>query len=105
MKIEDFKKVTNDIMSNLSDQGKVTEYLTQLNDAYETTLTTNTTLQDQSKTHEKEIQALKDTNMKLFLKVQAPESDSAADSQTLETEPKLSYEKLTEDLGGTTTNG
>jgi cell division septum initiation protein DivIVA len=105
MKIDDFKKVTSNIMANLNDQAKVTEYLSQLNDSYESTYTNNSVLQEQSKSHESEIQALKDTNMKLFLKIQEPQNVSAAENISPPETPPLSYDNVVESLGGAKSDG
>ena len=97
MKPEEFKETTQNIISNLNDQGKVSDYLTQLTDVYETTHTTNTSLQDAQTEKDKEIQALKDTNMKLFLKIQDQKQETQQENKTNESPPKT-YEDLVKDM-------
>jgi cell division septum initiation protein DivIVA len=98
MKPEEFQSTTNQILTNLSDQGKVTEYLNQITEAYTTAHTTNTTLAEQQTKYEKEIQALKETNMNLFLKIQTPPEQT--NSSGSNAEPTHTYDKLLEQLGG-----
>jgi hypothetical protein len=101
MNPEEFKETTTQILSNLSDQGKVTDYLTKLTDEYHTTHTTNQTLQEQQAKHEKEINALKETNMQLFLKIQSPPGEPEPGTNTQPGQPEpLSYDNLVSDLGG-----
>lgn len=100
MNPEEFQNATNEILTNLSDQAKVTETLSKLNEAYKTTHTTNSTLQEQQTKHEKEISALKETNMNLFLKINTPQ-ESPKHVEGGSPEDKLTFEALTEQLGGT----
>lgn len=95
---EEFESKTNEIISNLSDQAKVSETLTQLNETYKTAHTSSQTLQDKTKDYEKEIKALKDTNMNLFLKVNQPPEQKPDEQQGNKTEP-LTYDKLLEGMG------
>jgi hypothetical protein len=97
MKPEDFEATTKNILSNLNDQGKISEYLTQLNEAYKTTYTTSTTIQEKQSTYEKEIQALKDTNMNLFLKINAPQESTNEESN--QTQDPLTYDNLLKEMG------
>jgi Na+/phosphate symporter len=99
MKPEEFQETTTQILANLSDQGKVSDYLSQLVDVYKTTHTTNQTLTDEQTKHQKEIQALKETNMNLFLKVQSP--DSQTNQTHTQNENNLTYDKLVSEMGGT----
>lgn len=95
MEIKDFEKVTSDILTNLTDQGKVSEYLTKLNEAYQTTYTTSQSFETKQTDYENEIKALKETNMNLFLKIKnPPENTSAANTDP---EP-LTYEKLVTEM-------
>jgi hypothetical protein len=101
MNPEEFQETTTQILSNLSDQGKVSEYLTKLVDVYKTSHTTNQTLTENQTKHEKEIAALKETNMNLFLKIQTPGENQTIDPGTNNNQDQqLSYDKLVTDLGG-----
>lgn len=97
MKIEEFETLTGNVLSNLSDQGKVSEYLNQINEAYKTNYTTTQTLTTKQSDYEKEIDGLKQTNMNLFLKLQSePENKTAAQTKTDE---PLTYDQLVEKMG------
>jgi hypothetical protein len=99
MKPEEFESVTSQILTNLTDQGKVSELLTQLNETYKTTHTTSQTLDDKQKDYEKEIQALKDTNMNLFLKLKSqPETQDQGSGSSDQSEP-MTYDKLLDEMG------
>lgn len=95
MKPEEVKKVVADIVANLSDQGKVTELLTNIVGAYETTYQTNESLTAAQQETEQKIKSLQDTNMKLFLKVAQP-----VESPKVNSDQPLSYDDLLKDFGG-----
>lgn len=95
MKKEEFKKVLSDIVANLSDQGKVTDLLTQLDTGFDTVLTERDSLNTKLEDTDIKIKSLQETNMNLFLRVSNPVPD-----KVLSTEKPLSYDDLINDLGG-----
>jgi hypothetical protein len=72
METEQFTNITTQIAQNLNNQALVTQLLTQLNDAYTEKYGVTATLTKQSQDYQKEIAALQNTNMQLFLKVSQP---------------------------------
>lgn len=95
MKPEDFTKLTTQIAQNLGNQALVTDLLTQINEAYTNTHTSQETLLEQTNDFKEKIDTLQKTNMNLFLKVSNPVPD-----EKLNTEKPLQYEDLINDLGG-----
>lgn len=87
----DWKKISTDIVSNLGDQGKITQILSDL----ETEVTTyNTRFQDLEKTVQEQtgqIDSLQKTNMNLFLKIGQPTPET-----NINTEKPMTYENLLE---------
>lgn len=98
MKPEEFEQTTSSILSNLSDQAKVSEYLTQLNETYKTTYTTNQSFEQAIEENTKEINALKETNMNLFLKINQPPKDNDQNEEE-QNEPPKTYENLLKEMG------
>lgn len=86
----DWKKISNEILKNLSDQGKITQILSD----FETDVTTfNTrfdTLEKQVGDFEGQVKSLQQTNMNLFLKLGSQTPEKVLNT----TEPKLTYEDL-----------
>jgi hypothetical protein len=72
LKIEEFKSITQSILSNLSDQAKVSELLMSLNDDYGKQIATQDQLTTKVTEQEGNIKSLQETNMNLFLKVANP---------------------------------
>jgi cell division protein FtsX len=91
MKLEDYKNLTKDILSNLSDQAKVSEILMQLNDVYGTQLAEKDQLSTKVTEQEGNIKSLQQTNMNLFLKVANPIPAAAVEDPKTET---ISYDDL-----------
>jgi uncharacterized protein (DUF3084 family) len=89
MKYEDFLKATTTIAQNLSNQGLVTETLTQLADAYRQMTENHTSLTEQSSSLTQQINALKEQNMNLFLRQGNPVT-----TPKLNEDKPLSYEDL-----------
>jgi predicted SnoaL-like aldol condensation-catalyzing enzyme len=96
VELKDFQGITAKIAQNLSNQGLVTQLLTQLNDDYSQESTTKATLLEQTAKHEATVTELQKANMNLFLKVGNPTPD-----RVIQTEKTLSYEDLVESMGGT----
>lgn len=95
MERAEFKKIISDIVGNLSDQGKVTDLLTQLDSGFETVTTNHEALSTKIADYDTKIKSLQETNMNLFLRVSNPVETPKLNS----TEP-LSYDDLINDLGG-----
>jgi hypothetical protein len=91
MKLEDYKNLTKDILSNLSDQAKVSEILMQLNDVYGTQLAEKDQLSTKVTEQEGNIKSLQQTNMNLFLKVANPIPPAAVENPATE---NISYDDL-----------
>lgn len=92
MKLDEFKSITSQIVSNLSNQGLVTELLTKLNEDYEQESTTKDTLTKQLGEFEGQVKSLQQTNMNLFLKLGNPTPDKLLNDPSPES--KLTYENL-----------
>ncbi len=96
MKPEDFKAKTTEILSNLTDQAKVSTILAELTADYDNvaveTNTAKTTAEKLTEDNEK----LRQANMQLFLKVGEPKKETEI-KQTEET--KLSYKNLFDENG------
>ena len=93
---EEHTKLIREIRNSLGDEGKVTDLLTQLSDDYEATLTTMEYVQSDVEAIKKANESLRDTNMRLFLKVG---SDPKDEPPVEETEELSSEELLKEALG------
>lgn len=93
---EEHTKLIREIRNSLNDEGKVTDLLTQLSDDYEATLTTVENVQSDAEAIRKANESLRDTNMRLFLKVG---SDPKDEPPVEETEELSSEELLKEALG------
>ena len=97
MKREEHTNLIRDIRLNLNDEGKVTELLTQLSDDYGS-ITAD--LESTKKTTEElkaQAESLRETNMKLFLKVGNP---ITPEKPTDPNEGRLKYEDLFNEKGG-----
>lgn len=94
---EEHTKLIREIRNSLNDEGKVTDLLTQLSDDYEATLTTIEYVQSDAEAIRKANESLRDTNMRLFLKVGSDPKDDPG--QPEETEELSSEELLKEALG------
>jgi hypothetical protein len=91
----------HDLRQNLTNEAKATEILTKLSDDYGETLTKS---EENAKTAEKltkDNTELRDVNMRLFLKVGVPNTNTETkpDSNTGENKP-LKYEDLFNEKGG-----
>lgn len=91
----DWKKISTQIMSNLADQGKITQILSDLETEVTTFNTRFTDLEKQSKEQASSIDSLQKTNMNLFLKIGNPVPEKIVHSS----ETKLSYEDLFTEKG------
>ena len=98
MKPEEFEKATTNILSNLSDQAKVSEELTKLNESYKNAYTTNQSFEQKTSDYNKEIQALKETNMNLFLKLNQEPEQKEENTGEPKPEPKT-YDNLLKEMG------
>jgi hypothetical protein len=94
VKIEEFKSITQSIMSNLSDQAKVSQLLMQLNDDYGQQVATQEQLSTKVTEQEGNIKSLQETNMNLFLKVANPVPQPVINTPVDE---KVSYDDLIKD--------
>ena len=93
---EEHTKLIREIRNSLNDEGKVTDLLTQLSDDYEATLTTVENVQSDAEAVRKANESLRDTNMRLFLKVGSDPKDEPPVEETEE----LSSEELLKDALG-----
>ena len=93
---EEHTKLIREIRNSLNDEGKVTDLLTQLSDDYEATLTTMENVQSDAEAIRKANESLRDTNMRLFLKVGSDPKDEPPVEETEE----LSSEELLKDALG-----
>jgi hypothetical protein len=91
VKIEEFKSITQSILSNLSDQAKVSQLLMQLNDDYGQQVATQEQLSTKVTEQEGNIKSLQETNMNLFLKVANPVPEPVINTPI---DQKVSYEDL-----------
>ena len=94
---EQIKAMLARIGENLSNQALVTELLTQIGDAYETTHTAHTALTTASGEKDKQIQDLQKTNMNLFLRVTTP---APINPDAVQGDKPMTYEDLIKDMGG-----
>ena len=95
MKLEDFKKLTADILANKDNQGKLTEILDTLVTDYTEVSTTHESMQTKLADYDGKIKDLQATNMNLFLRVAQPTPEAG-----LQTTKELSYETLLSEFGG-----
>ena len=93
---EEHTKLIREIRNSLNDEGKVTDLLTQLSVDYEATLTTVENVQSDAEAIRKANESLRDTNMRLFLKVGSDPKDEPPVEETEE----LSSEELLKDALG-----
>lgn len=95
MELQDFQNITNQIAQNLNNQALVTNLLTQLQDGFTTIHTTHETVTKQAQDYQREIKALQDTNMQLFLKVSNP-----VPPEVTKTSDPLKYEDVINQIQG-----
>lgn len=91
----DWKKISQNILSNLGDQGKLTQYLSDLETEVTTFNTRFTDLEKQAQEQTSQIDSLQKTNMNLFLKI----GNQVPDKIVHSTETKLSFEDLFNEKG------
>lgn len=89
--IQDIRKLVND------EDGKITELLTNLSDDYGKILAENSDYQLKNEKLKNDNEKLRDTNMRLFLKVGSPK-ESEEKSEEKE-EEKLTFENLFDEKG------
>lgn len=90
--IQDIRKLVND------DDGKITELLTNLSDDYGKILAENSDFQLKNEKLKNDNEKLRDTNMRLFLKVGSPKEESEEKPEEKE-EEKLTFENLFDEKG------
>lgn len=103
---EEHAALTAQILENLSEQGAVSELLSQLSDDYISTLTMleagqaeNKTLKGDIDNLQDEIKKLKESNMALYLKVTStPKEDDSEENEESE-KNDLSYDSLFNENG------
>ena len=66
---EEHTDLIREIRNNLSDEGRVTDLLTQLSDDYGTITTSYEELINNFEAQKEQMESLRETNMRLFLKV------------------------------------
>lgn len=91
----DWKKISTDIISNLGDQGKITQILSDLETEVTTFNTRFSDMERQTNEQASQIDSLQKTNMNLFLKIGNPVPD-----EKLNNTEKLTYENLFDENGG-----
>lgn len=89
MKYEEFLQETTALVQNISDQGKVTEILSKLGDAYKSLSENHSAATTQQEELTKQVSSLKEQNMNLFLRVGQP-----VDTKKLNEAEPLSFEDL-----------
>lgn len=107
MKREEHKTKLQEILNNLTDQGKVTELLAELTSDYEVVSSQLETLQESNTTLSKDAESLRSANMKLFLQIGTKEdkqdenlnNESLNDDASLDNK-KLSFNDLFDEKGG-----
>lgn len=105
MKLEEFRQFTADILSNLSDQGKVSEILTTLVDDYVGVSENLNTLTGSNSKLLEDMESLRSANMKLFLKIgdkplDEPTPNDKKDITTNQENEVMSFENLFTNEGG-----
>lgn len=88
----DWKKISSEIVANLSDQGKITQILSDLETEITTFNTKHSELEKQVLEQTGQIDSLQKTNMNLFLKIGQPVPQAP-----IQSEKKMSYEDLLND--------
>jgi len=99
MNPEQFRELVNRVAQNLSNQALVTELLTQVTEAFDTTHTSLTGVQTSNTELTSQIGELQKTNMNLFLRVTNP-NPAPINPQAVQGDKPLTYEDLINDLGG-----
>lgn len=90
--IQEIRKLVQD------DDGKITELLTNLSDAYGEIIAENSDYQLKNEKLKNDNEKLRDTNMRLFLKVGSPKEESEEKPEEKE-EEKLTFENLFDEKG------
>lgn len=93
---EEFKKKTEEILQNLTDQAKVTDILTELVETYNTQIAEKTEKEEKLKKIQEDNEKLRETNMKLFLKVGETQKQ---EKEKTEEESKPKFEDLFDENG------
>lgn len=101
METEKLKKLVNDIITNLSDQSKVTDFLNQIQEDNENSLNTMSTLNTENEKLKGDNENLRSVNMKFFLKLgeQKEKIETNTEEQEQEQEQELKFEDLFNEKG------
>lgn len=91
--IQDIRQLVQD------DDGKITELLTNLSDAYGEIIAENSDYQLKNEKLKNDNEKLRDTNMRLFLKVGSPKDDTTEEKTDEKPEEKLTFENLFDEKG------
>lgn len=91
---EDITTIINDIKVNLNDEAKVTEKLVELMDEYKQAETENNEAKTRLEAVTIDNEKLRDSNMRLFLKIGTPEETKEDKKET-----KLTFDDLLNENG------
>jgi phage gp46-like protein len=97
MKPEDFKAKTAEILSNLSDQAKVSTILAELTEDYDKEAVEKATVKSTAEKLTVDNEKLRQANMSLFLKVGEQKTNTEEKKQNEDTTPK--FENLFDENG------
>lgn len=100
MESEKLKKLVNDIITNLSDQSRVTDLLNQIQEDNDNSLNTMSTLNTENEKLKGDNENLRSVNMKFFLKLgEQKEKIETNTEQEQEQEQELKFEDLFNEKG------
>lgn len=100
MDINEYKKLTGEILKSGGDQGKVSELLTKLVDDYTQTTAEYHSLEQEREDLKRDNQSLRDSNVRLFLKVGGGSDDKQdQQQQQQDDEPKITIADLFDENG------
>lgn len=102
---EEHKTIVNQLLGMVTpeNQANASQFLTQLSEDYEATLTASETLQGEHQTLQKNFETLRNVNSELFLKVGATHKETHKTPDPQKEEPSeldgLTFDKLFNDKG------
>jgi hypothetical protein len=99
MKAEEYSQLIQDILSNLQDQGKVSDLLATLTTDYTETLTSINNLTTEKETLTKHNESLKNVNNKIMLQLGNLGTGGTPEPTPKSQETELKYESLFNEKG------
>lgn len=99
MTLDDHTKLIREVRENLSDEGKISDLLSQLSEGFQTALAEREEMENNLNSTLKDNESLRDANMKLFLRVGIDSKEKEKETISNDEEEILQYETLFSEKG------